>query len=197
MKIIGLTGGIGSGKTTVAKMFKKLGVPIYIADDRAKYILAHDKNAVRQVKELLGEQAYQLQENKQVPNRAYIAQQVFNNPEKLQQLNAIIHPKVRQDFEEFIENQQYPYIIYEAAILFESGGDTRCDQVILVTAPSELRINRVRSRDNVSEKQVVDRMNNQWSQLSKLNKSNLVIPNLELVKTNLYVQYMHDFLLNN
>ena len=131
-KIIGLTGGIGSGKSTMANYFASLGVPVYIADEEAKKIL-YLPEAVKEVKAAFGEQVF----TNNIPDRAKLAKVVFNDPEKLAVLNAIIHPKVRQHFTEWLElHKSQNFVIKEAAILFESGSYRDCDKIILVTAPA-------------------------------------------------------------
>ncbi len=197
MKVIGLTGGIGSGKTTVAKEFEKLGVPVYIADERSKYLLATDASVMEKVSELLGDKAYINDNSRSIPDKEYIASKVFNDAELLKALNAILHPAVRKDFEQFMLNQSKVYVIYEAAILFESGGDSRCDHVILVTAPEQERINRVLKRDDVTESQVRSRMSHQLPELQKLQRSDFVIENIDFNKIHKYVYTINEFLLKN
>ena len=123
MRIVGLTGGIGSGKTTVANEFKKLGVPVYIADEEAKTLMNKSKVIQRKLKSLFGNEAY---ENDKL-NRPFLAQKIFNNKDYLQQMNAIVHPKVAKHFAKWLVKQNAPYIIKEVAILFENGSDKDCD----------------------------------------------------------------------
>ena len=146
MKIVGLTGGIGSGKTTVANFFKELGVPVYIADDAGKRLMVTSEEVKTAIVELFGENSY-LEGNL---NRKFIADQVFNSSEKLTQLNKIIHPAVAKDFQNWLKDQKSTYVIYEAAILFESGGYHKCDLIILVTAPKAERLKRLQKRDHSS-----------------------------------------------
>ncbi|WP_297332490.1 dephospho-CoA kinase [Flavobacterium sp.] len=179
-KIIGLTGGIGSGKSTIAAYFASKGVPVYIADDQAKKIL-YASEASAQVKEVFGEIVF----TDGQPDRKKLSEVVFNNPEKLKQLNAIIHPKVSRHFEEWVkQHNAAKFVIKEAAILFESGSYKNCDAVILVTAPKEVRIKRVMNRDNVSRENVLARMANQWEDEKKEALSNYIITNesLEIAK---------------
>ncbi len=150
MKVIGLTGGIGSGKTTVANFFKELGIPFYIADDKAKSLMNTSEEVKFKIIGLLGEKAYP----DGILDRKYVASQVFNSAEKLEKLNSIIHPAVATDFENWKNSKNSPYLIYEAAILFEQGGHKKCDAVILVTAPYEERIKRLKSRDKSSEEDI-------------------------------------------
>ena len=159
MKVIGLTGGIGSGKTTVAGFFKELGAPVYIADDAGKNLMITSPKVKTSIIKLLGPLAYE----GKVPNRKFIASKVFGDPPKLEALNGIIHPAVAKDFEQWKAKQTAPYIIYEAAILFESGGYKKCDAVILVTAPLEKRFARLQTRDQSSSEEIEARMLHQWS----------------------------------
>lgn len=197
MIVVGLTGGIGSGKSTIANEFKKFGVPVYIADERSKYILSHQLDVIDKVIDLLGEKAYIKVNDTLVPDKAFIASLVFNNAKLLRGLNEILHPAVRIDFNRFLKDQVSPYVIYEAAILFESGGDINCDYVVLVTAPIEERIRRVTTRDNISEDQVRSRMQHQWPEQKKIEKSDIVFENINHSKIYKYSYIIHHFLLNN
>ncbi|WP_317125643.1 dephospho-CoA kinase [Flavobacterium cerinum] len=175
-KIIGLTGGIGSGKTTIAQYFKSQGVPLYIADDEAKKIL-NTPNAVKDIVNAFGESVL----TGGLPDRAKIAALVFNSPDKLQILNSIIHPKVLEHFKEWLEKQKdTKFIIKEAAILFESGSYKDCDKIILVTAPKEVRVDRVMQRDGVTREKVLERMNAQWEDEKKTKLSDYIINNIDL-----------------
>lgn len=172
--IIGLTGGIGSGKTTVAKLFEIMNCIIYNSDERAKEI--YFKPQVKaSVIELLGEQAYY---GNNTLNKDYIAKAVFSNSELLQKLNAIIHPAVKQDFEEFVAKQNPTQIILkETALLFEADIYKQVDFSILVTAPTELRIKRVKKRNSITEDEIKNRINAQWSDEQKNPLANFVIYN--------------------
>ncbi|WP_035644940.1 dephospho-CoA kinase [Flavobacterium sp. ASV13] len=175
-KVIGLTGGIGSGKTTVANYFKEMGVPVYIADDGARAVMQSDA-VVKEIKETFGEALFE----NDILNRAKLADIVFNNADKLAQLNAIVHPAVKKDFELWLLNHRdKEYVIYEAAILFESGRYKDCDSIITVTAPEEIRIERVLKRDNTTREQVLSRMQMQWKDEDRISKSNFVINNVNL-----------------
>ena len=175
-QIIGLTGGIGSGKTSIAGFFKEMGVPVYIADDKAKKIMQSDF-VIEKIKKEFG---HFLFEN-DVLNRAKLADIVFNDRNKLDLLNAIIHPAVKKDFELWLqENNNQDYVVYEAAILFESGRYKDCDVVITVTAPEEVRIERVLKRDKTTREQVLSRMKMQWKDEERIAKSNFIILNENL-----------------
>ncbi len=172
MKIVGLTGGIGSGKTFVASYFKNLQIPVYFADDEAKKLM-HNEVITRQIIQLFGADAYQ----KGQLNRAYISNIVFKNKEKLDQLNQIVHPAVAQHFKHWVEanTPHHPYVIKEAAILFESGSDKDCDFTITVSAPLELRIERVMQRDLVDRDAVLDRINKQLTDEERRQKADFII----------------------
>jgi len=171
--IVGLTGGIGSGKTTVAKLFNDLGIPIYVSDIEAKRIMSTNEKLINAIKELLGEKAYN---NKEL-NRAYISGKVFENKGLLNELNKLVHPAVAEDFLNWYNEQDVQYVIKESAILFESGSYENCDLVITVTAPLEERINRVILRDAVTRKQVLHRVMNQLSDEDKIDRSNFIVIN--------------------
>lgn len=191
MKVIGLTGGIGSGKTTVAKMFNDLNIPVYIADEASKALMNTSAEVKNGVLTLFGEKAY----SGNILDRKYIASQVFTSEEKLKKLNQIIHPAVAQDFSQWISNQETFYVIYEAAILFETGGNDKCDQVILVTAPLEIKISRLQKRDQSTIPEIEARMTHQWPDERKLKMADFVIKNTEIISTRLQVRKIHDFLL--
>ena len=178
-KIIGLTGGIGSGKTTVANYFKELGVPVYIADDAAKEVMQSEA-ILYDIRKTFGDTIF----DKGILIREKLASIVFTNSEKLQQLNAIVHPAVAQHFKTWLSNyQQSPFIIYESAILFESGGDQKCDKIITVTAPEAIRIERVIGRDSTTKEQVLQRINSQWTDAKRIEKSDFVIENTDFNET--------------
>lgn len=175
-KVIGLTGGIGSGKTTIANYFATMGIPVYIADDEAKKVM-QSENIVKQIKATFGDSLFE----NEILNRAKLAEIVFNNAAKLAELNAIVHPAVKKDFEQWLdENKKNNYVVYEAAILFESGRYKECDVIITVTAPEETRIERVVKRDNTTREQVLSRMKMQWDDEKRISLSNFVINNSNL-----------------
>ncbi len=178
--IVGLTGGIGSGKTTVAKMFEKEGIPIYIADDRAKQIMDR-ADVVEAVQGIFKENV----KTGDVLDRKKIREIVFHDKELLNKLNSIVHPEVRKDFEQWKEeNDAFPFVIKESAVLFENNLHKECDLVILVTAPEEVRVKRVMERDGVSSDNVKSIINNQMKDFDKIPLSDYVITNInkDLVK---------------
>lgn len=179
MKIIGLTGGIGSGKTTVAHLFRESGIPVYIADDEAKRI-SETPGIITQIVAVFGDSVL---DNGKV-NRQKLAAIVFDNPKKLTQLNNIIHPAVKKDFQEWIlRHEKSPFLIKETAILFESGNNQDCDLVITVMAPLETRIKRVMERDGSTREDIVSRIKNQWTDAMRIAKSDYVIENVNLNET--------------
>ncbi len=191
MKIIGLTGGIGSGKSTVLHFFQELGASVYIADVEAKKLMNSDEELIKNIKILFGDKAY---ENKEL-NRNYISSIVFNDQEKLKELNKLVHPKVREHFKKNIQNKKAEILIYEAAILFESGSDKMCDFIITVTADLKDRIDRVVERDAVSRQEVSDRIQHQLNDDIKIKKSHFVIKNKNLLTTKTQVKTIFDQLL--
>jgi len=170
-KVVGLTGGIGSGKTTVAQYFRDLGVPVYIADERAKHLMQHDLEVRKCIVDLLGTEAY---ENERL-NRTYIASRVFADKNLLQKLNAIVHPAVAADFSKWLSEQATPYVIKESALLVETGDYKSCDWVILVTAPEAERIKRVMKRDKVAADAVKARIANQLPDQDKQKYADYII----------------------
>ncbi|PZD79557.1 dephospho-CoA kinase [Mesonia sp. K7] len=188
---VGLTGGIGSGKTTVAKLFEAKGVPVFIADQEAKHLLNTAKEVREKVLKLFGEKAYK---NDFLDNK-YIASLVFDNQALLEKLNAIVHPAVRERFEAWLKTQNSSYIIYEAAILFETGAYKNFDYNLLVSAPEEIRIDRVVKRDKSSRAAVQSRMKNQWSDAEKRKLSDFIIDNINLSETQKNVEELHQLFL--
>ncbi|RTY66702.1 MULTISPECIES: dephospho-CoA kinase [unclassified Flavobacterium] len=175
-KIIGLTGGIGSGKTTLAKYFESFGIPVYIADEEARKMM-ESAVILKAIKNEFGSSVFEIN----LLNREKLAKIVFEEPEKLEKLNAIIHPAVKKHFDQWILQQETaPFIIYEAAILFESGRDKECDFIITVTVPLELRIQRVIARDKSNRDLVLKRINSQWTDKQRIDKSDFVIHNVSL-----------------
>ena len=186
---VGLTGGIGSGKTTIANLFAlHFSIPIYIADTKAKELVANNKQLQQEIVALLGEEAFV--EGRY--NTAFVAQEVFSNKKKLDKLNAIIHPYVQQDFLQWKQSQQAPYVIKEAAILFESGSYRDCDFIIMVTAPLEERIKRVMLRDKIDRETVEKRIKNQWNDEKKIELSTFVIENREIDKNLDKIEIIHS-----
>jgi dephospho-CoA kinase len=173
---IGLTGGIGAGKSTVARIFENLGAEIYYADERAKNLMESDTVLINQIKYLLGADSYVSGKL----NSGFISGKVFNEKSLLEKLNKIVHPAVRDDFVNWCnKRKKEPYVIEEAALLFETGFYLDFDYTILVTAPMELRIQRVVKRDNTERDMVEKRINNQFSEAEKLHLCDFEIKNDE------------------
>lgn len=171
---VGITGGIGSGKSTICKMFELLGVPVFNADEHAKRLLNQHEPLKDSVRLLFGEDIY----HQGILQRSKLASVVFTNPGLLQQLNTLVHPVVREEFHLWAALYQHqPYIIHEAAILFESGFYKMMDYTILVTAPEEQRIRRVIKRDGGTEAMVRERMRNQWTEEEKARLADLLLGN--------------------
>lgn len=177
MQKIGVTGSIGSGKSLVCSIFKQLGAPIYNADDRAKLLMITHDEIISTVKRLFGNESYFADGTL---NRAHISSIAFNNKTLLNELNKTVHPIVFKDFDNWISEQQklnVPYVIKEAALMFETDSYKGLEKFIVITAPLELRIERTMNRDNITQEQVHSRMNNQFTQEEKLAKSNFEIIN--------------------
>lgn len=172
---IGLTGGIGSGKSTVAKIFETLGIPVYYADAEAKRLMNSSETLKKVIRQNFGEATY---ENDQL-NRKYLAGIVFNDPEKLELLNALIHPVTINDAEQWMQQQSAPYSIKEAALLFESGATENLDFIVGVYAPQALRIKRVMKRDGLTADEIMKRINRQVNEEMKMKLCDFVITNNE------------------
>ena len=193
MKIVGLTGGIGSGKTTVANMFQALGIAIYIADEEAKKLMTSSKVIKRKLIALFGEKAYV----NDALNKPYIADTIFKNRFLLEKMNAIIHPRVASHFKKWLIKQKSPYVIKETAILFENEAYKQCDLIITVTAPKELKIKRLLSRDSMTVEKIEAIMNNQWNDEEKMKLSHYVIVNSELENTRQQAVKIHQQIIDN
>ena len=175
MKKIGLTGGIGAGKTYVSKIFQKMGIPIFNADEQAKKCMVEDSSLKAAVQLAFGESMYL----KGVLQKDALANIVFNNTEALGKLNALVHPIVKQKFEDWCTQQSTSIVIKEAAILFESDAHLGLDAVVCVSAPESLRIARVKKRDGCSYDEIIDRMKKQMPQAEKEVLADFVIVNNE------------------
>lgn len=179
-KIIGLTGGIGSGKSTVADYIASKGIPVYVADEAAKELMEQPE-IVAQIQAIFSQNVIA---SDGILDRKMIAQLVFSDPELLHKLNAIVHPLVKAHFLAWLQqHKSAPFVVKEVAILFETGGNEACDKVILVTAPEAIRIQRVILRDQVSEAAIQNRMQNQLPDAEKSKKSDFIISNIDLKDT--------------
>ena len=188
IKILGLTGGIGSGKTTVAKMFEALGVPVYNADQSAKMLMQSSQDLKDKIKQLLGEDAYT--ENRL--NKAFISEKIFNIKALLSQINALVHPEVARDFNSWLTLQTSVYVIKEVAILFETAAEDQFDYILTVTAPEAIRIQRIIERDQIALTKIKAVISNQLQDSEKTVKSDFVILNTDLNDTKNQVYDIHN-----
>ena len=172
-KIIGVTGGIGSGKSIIGQILSTMGYPVYYSDQEAKWVMNNDPELRKELIAVFGKEAYLDNEL----NRTFLAEKIFTSPELKEKINQIVHPKVRKRFSDFVANSSSPFVFNEAAILFETGGYKDFDATILVIADKETRIQRVMQRDTITREQVEARMNNQWSDEQKLKLASHVISN--------------------
>ena len=174
---VGITGGIGSGKSTVAKIFSILGIPVYSADDRAKWLMIEDSVLKEKIISAFGKESYS--ESGQL-NRTFLAKTVFSDPEKVKQINRLVHPAVRDDFNSWVNAQSSPYVLKEAALIFESGGQNLLDYVINISTPLRIRVSRVMMRDpDRSEGQINKIIDQQLPDEEKNELSDFVIKNVD------------------
>lgn len=181
--LVGITGGIGAGKSTVAKVFSLLSVPVYYADDRAKWLMAHDEALKGKIIQAFGEDSYT---DKGILDRAFLAEKVFSNPQNTEIINGLVHPAVADDFRTWAEQQQSPYVLKEAALLFESGSYKELNKVINVSSPLRIRVARIMTRDphrtaeqvnNIIDKQLPDEDKNRMADfLIKNSDNHMIIP---------------------
>ena len=191
MIIVGITGGIGSGKTTIAKYLNALGVPLYVADDEAKALMNRSKVIRRKLTAIFGENAYK---NDKL-NRAFLAKKIFADKSLLAKMNAIVHPKVASHFKRWLKKQKAPYILKEAAIIFENGLQDNYDYIITVVADKDLRIERLLKRDNSNKEKILAIINNQWPDSKKMEQSDFVITNNNLNSALLDAEKIHQKIL--
>jgi dephospho-CoA kinase len=173
-KIIGLTGGIGAGKSKILSVFENFGVPCYNSDIKAKNIMENDLEVKKSIINLIGPDSY-FNNNLNTP---FISHKVFNNSRILKLLNEIIHPKVKDDFFLWIKFQKKSFVIIETAILFESGLNLKCDKIILVSSPLKLRLDRIIKRDKMKKNDILKRINNQLNFDTKIKDSDFIINNI-------------------
>ncbi|MEJ0079381.1 MAG: dephospho-CoA kinase [Puia sp.] len=190
---VGLTGGIGSGKTTVAQIFEVLSIPVYYADPAARDLMNKDPELKKKIIASFGPDAYKNGEL----NRAYLGSVVFRDSEKLSLLNSIVHPVTIRNSENWMKNQTSPYAVKEAALIFEAGIEKYLDYVIGVTAPESLRIQRVVERDHVPMEKVLDRMKHQMDEKEKISRCDFVIQNDGILPLIPQVLQIHETLLSN
>lgn len=191
MITVGLTGGIGSGKSTVASFFVELGVPVYNSDKEARKLMKSSKKIKKAIKSLLGKNAY---DGKKL-NKTYISSKIFKDKNLLRDINAIVHPAVKKDFSKWKTKQRAPYVIQETALIFENQSQDFYDQIILVIAPETERLQRIVARDGIRMEQVQDRFNNQLKDEEKSPLAHHIINNIELSETKKMVQQVNKALL--
>jgi len=191
-KIIALTGGIGSGKTTVLHLFEEKGVPCYEADVQAKKLMIENKHVVNAIKHNFGEEAYTTDRKL---NTKYLSSIVFNDNLKLDKLNNIVHPAVKNHFKNWAKTQNFPFVIYESALVFETNQQGIFDEIILVTAPVEERIKRVIKRGGLSKNDIKKRINKQMDDNLKKEESNYIIDNTNIKDTRKKVLDIYDKIL--
>lgn len=190
---LGITGGIGSGKTSVCRVFSILGIPVFSADPEAQQIMNNDESVIRGINDIAGKNLYPAGRL----DRMKLAELIFNDPEVLQKVNSLVHPVVFSNFNRWAEVQDAPYVIMEAAILFESGASALVDRVATVYAPIEERIIRVTRRNRLTREQVQDRIRNQMDDESRIRMSDYVINNSENEMIIPVILQIHDDLLNH
>lgn len=185
---VGLTGGIGSGKTTVAKIFMQLGVPVYLSDNRAKDLMLNNQFLRESLISVFGDKVI----INGFLNRSYIASKVFSNTEELIKLNALVHPFVQKDFDVWSASQTSNYVLKEAAILFETGANKLLDKVVLVESPEDLKVSRIMFRDGMTEEEVFKRMSKQWSDRQKRTNADYIIQNDEKCSLTYQILKLHN-----
>lgn len=184
---VGITGGIGSGKSTVCAILAEFGVAVYDSDSRAKRLMNEDNTLRERLVERFGSEVYCAEGL----NRIYLAERVFSNPEELKALNAIVHPAVMDDFDRWALEQEGSYVVLESAILFEASLDRRVDVSVAVMAPEELRIERAMQRDGAQREQIVARMNNQISDQERVARAKYTIVNIDIDNLRSDVEQLH------
>lgn len=193
MMVVGLTGGIGSGKSTIAEMFGSLNIPIYDSDFNAKKLMVESRELKQAITHLLGEESY----TDGALNRAYIAKKVFEDAHLLEKLNKIVHPAVREHFLDWSKKQESPYVIQESALIFENENQDLYDAIILVTAPIKIRVKRVTQRDKSKESDVLKRIQHQMKDGEKEKMAHFQIENIDLETTQKRVLEVHEALIKS
>lgn len=187
---IGITGGIGSGKTTIAKIFEILDIPVYYADQEAKSLMVENPSVRQKLLSLFGKQVF----SGEALNRDFISDQVFKDSDKLRQLNEIVHPAVGEHFLQWAANQKSPYVLKEAALLFESGANEQLDFVIGISCPLEQRIERVMKRNDLQKSEVMARIEHQMDDAEKMKRCDFIIFNADETPVIPQVLHLHDLL---
>ena len=192
MFVLGVTGGIGSGKSTICKAFGVLGIPVFYSDTAARDLMDTDERLKSEIREVAGDEVYV----DKILDRPRLASIIFNDKEMLKRINELVHPVVLNQFRRWAEGSHAPYVILEAAILFESGADKLSDRVAAVTAPYEERIMRVMNRNNLSRDQVIERIQNQMPENEVARRSDYIINNAENTMIIPQVLAVHNEILN-
>ena len=193
MILVGLTGGIGSGKSTVINYFKELGITCYQADDEAKKLMNSDKGLIKKIKNSFGDSIYI---NSKL-DRKKLSAIVFTDKQKLELLNSIVHPYVNRHFENYCKGLEDIYIIKEVAIIFEIGTQNKFDKIILVRAPKEDRVKRIINRDKCNRQDAINRINNQIADDYKIDQCDFIIDNINLEEISNKVLNIHNSILNS
>ena len=193
MILVGLTGGIGSGKSTVINYFKELGITCYQADDEAKELMNSDKGLIKKIKNSFGDSIYI---NSKL-DRKKLSTIVFTDKQKLELLNSIVHPYVNRHFENYCKGLEDIYIIKEVAIIFEIGTQNKFDKIILVRAPKEDRVKRIINRDKCNRQDAINRINNQIADDDKIDQCDFIIDNINLEEISNKVLKIHNSILNS
>ena len=193
MILVGLTGGIGSGKSTVINYFKELGITCYQADDEAKKLMNSDKGLIKKIKNSFGDSIYI---NSKL-DRKKLSTIVFTDKQKLELLNSIVHPHVNRHFENYCKGLEDIYIIKEVAIIFEIGTQNKFDKIILVRAPKEDRVKRIINRDKCNRQDAINRINNQIADDDKIDQCDFIIDNINLEEISNKVLKIHNSILNS
>lgn len=192
MTIVGLTGGIGSGKSTVAKAFQAYGIPVYISDDEAKALMVTSSEIITELKAVFGAEAY----INGALNKPYISDKIYNDKALLQKMNAIVHPRVAQHFKDWVSAQQAPYVLKEAAILFESNAHKNCNFIITVVLDKATKIERLLQRDQTTVAKIEAIMKQQWPDERRIELSDFVIENDTMEHMQHQVDQIHNTILN-
>ena len=190
---LGITGGIGSGKTSVCRVFNVLGIPVFSADPEAQKIMNSDNKIIREINKIAGKNLY----SDGSLDRMGLASLIFNNPDALKKVNSLVHPVVFEHFNAWVEDQKTPYVIMENAILFESGASALVDRIATIIAPVEERIQRVIQRNELSREQVMERIRNQMNDETRIKMSDYVINNSENAMIIPVILRIHEDLLNH
>ncbi|MFL2643340.1 MAG: dephospho-CoA kinase [Flavobacteriales bacterium] len=191
MKKVAVTGGIGTGKTTVSKLFEKIGIPVFNSDEIAKELMHNDKQLQAEIIKVFGDESYINNEL----NRAYLSDVVFNDEALLDKINSIVHPYVAKEFNQWLLNQKSDYILYESAIIFENNSEDIFDKIICVIAPEEDVISRVMKRNNFSRNKVISIINNQLPDQIKRKKSDYIVENINKSDLTEKIMEIHNMII--